>query len=115
MATGGDTVNITNAYEDSRLANLECRILFLLAGTKNKIKLVVSQDFYPFLNFSQLHQMQGKKAVGQTVNLRHFSQFWMEMEILGRAGKEKKTQFDKNERITNRSNLTVCVDFVRFF
>ena len=51
MATGGDTVNITNAYEDSRLANVECGILFLLAGTKNKIKLVVSQDLLSFAQF----------------------------------------------------------------
>ena len=51
MATGGDTVNITNAYEDSRLANVECRILFLLEGTKNKIKLVVSQDLLSFAQF----------------------------------------------------------------
>ena len=88
MATGGDTVNITNAYEDSRLANVECGILFLLAGTKNKIKLAVSQDLLSISQFVSISSNARKKAAGQTGNLNHFSQFWMEMEILGRVEKE---------------------------
>ena len=62
MATGGDTVNITNAYEDSRLANFECRIFFLLAGTKNKIKLVVSQDLLSFAQFVSISSNARKEV-----------------------------------------------------
>ena len=60
MATGGDTVNITNAYEDSRLAN-DVEYSFYLQELKLKSNQL-SQDLLSIFQFVSISSNARKKG-----------------------------------------------------
>ena len=85
MATGGDTVNITNAYEDSRLAN-DVEYSFFW----QELKIQTNQMSLDLLSISQFVSISSnaRKDGFRIENLSHFYQFWMGIKVLGRMQKE---------------------------